>query len=206
MLKSTTKSLTEGRIILASSSPRRREILQNLGIKVEIIPSTFDENLNRSNYKCHGDYVVDLATHKVQEVYDKLKEINDSKTTLIVGADTIVTQGDLIYGKPKDKNDAIEMLSSFNGKKLIVFTGVCLKTPKKEVKFWDSTEVKFGNISEDQIRAYVDTEEPLDKAGGFGVQGVGGCLVEKINGDFYTVVGLPLYSTIKHLNELFAEA
>ncbi|XP_001608096.1 dTTP/UTP pyrophosphatase [Nasonia vitripennis] len=206
MLKSTTKTLLEGRIILASGSPRRREILQNLGIKAEVIPSTFDENLNRSNYKSHGDFVADLAAHKVQEVFERLKEAKDSKASLIIGADTIVTQGDTIYGKPKDEEDAFDILSNLAGKTHTVFTGVCLKTPKKELKFWESTEVTFGHVTEQQIRAYVETGEPLDKAGGYGIQGIGGCLVEKVNGDFYTVVGLPLYSTIKQLNNLFCEA
>ncbi|XP_058799422.1 dTTP/UTP pyrophosphatase [Phymastichus coffea] len=205
MLQSTTKSLLEGRVILASGSPRRREILENLGLKIEIIPSTFDEKLNRSNYKNHGDFVADLAAHKVQDVFKRLKENSDSAVSLIIGADTIVTKGNEIYGKPTDKKDAFTTLSFLAGKTHTVFTGVCLKTLEKEVKFWNSTEVTFGNISMDQINAYVETGEPLDKAGGYGIQGVGGCFVEKINGDFYTVVGLPLYSTIKHLNNLFCE-
>lgn len=81
------------------------------GLKIEIIPSTFDENLNRNNYKSHGDFVADLAAHKVQEVSERLKESHNPNASIIIGADTIVTKGDVIYGKPTDKKDAFETLS-----------------------------------------------------------------------------------------------
>ncbi|XP_076636627.1 dTTP/UTP pyrophosphatase [Colletes latitarsis] len=203
MLQQTVQALTTNRIVLASGSPRRYKIIKKLGINVEVVPSVYDENLNSSMYKNYGEYVQDLAKYKVQEVYDRLSG-DPIQPSLIIGADTMVTMGDIIYGKPKNESHAFEMLSSLANKEHIVYTGVCLKTPKTEVNFYDSAIVKFGDISKEQIEAYIQTGEPLDKAGGYGVQGLGGCLVEKINGDFYTVMGIPLYSMTKRLNELFS--
>ncbi|XP_016908059.1 probable bifunctional dTTP/UTP pyrophosphatase/methyltransferase protein isoform X2 [Apis cerana] len=180
------------------------EILMKLsfeGINVEIVPSMYDENLDRSIYKNYGEYVQDLAKYKVQDVYNRLQDV--IPPFLIIGADTIVTMGNIIYGKPKNKHHAFEILSSLANKEHIVYTGVCLKTSKKEVNFYESTKVKFGDISEEQIWTYIKSGEPLDKAGGYGVQGLGGCLIEKIDGDFYTVMGMPLYSLTKQLNEMF---
>lgn len=202
MFEQVVQVLTAGRVVLASGSPRRYEIMKQLGINIEVVSSTYDENLDRSAYKNSGDYVQDLAKYKVQEVYDRLKE-DVTPPSLIIGADTLVTMGDVIYGKPKNNLHAFEMLSSLANREHIVYTGVCLKTPKKEVNFYESTKVKFGDISEEQIWAYIKSGEPLDKAGGYGVQGLGGCLIEKIDGDFYTVMGLPLYSLTKRLNEMF---
>ncbi|XP_043605243.1 probable bifunctional dTTP/UTP pyrophosphatase/methyltransferase protein [Bombus pyrosoma] len=202
MFEQAVQVLAAGRVVLASGSPRRYEIMKQLGINIEVVPSTYDENLDRSAYKNSGDYVQDLAKYKVQEVYDRLKE-DVKPPSLIIGADTLVTMGDVIYGKPKNNLHAFEMLSSLANREHIVYTGVCLKTPKKEVNFYESTKVKFGDISEKQIWAYIKSGEPLDKAGGYGVQGLGGCLIEKIDGDFYTVMGLPLYSLTKRLNEMF---
>ncbi|XP_012286552.1 uncharacterized protein LOC105703049 [Orussus abietinus] len=202
MIEPTIKALSGGRIVLASGSSGRREIMRNLGVNVEIVPSLFDENLDRNNYKGHGEYVQDLAYHKVLYVFNDLK--NDSvPPSLIIGADTLVTMGDIIYGKPKDSTDAFRMLSSLANKEHIVFTGVCLKTPTTEIKFFNSSKVRLGDVSEEQISAYVKTCEPLNKAGGYGIQGIGGCLVEKIEGDYFTIVGIPVYLLIKHLNKLY---
>ncbi|XP_015110259.1 probable bifunctional dTTP/UTP pyrophosphatase/methyltransferase protein [Diachasma alloeum] len=204
MLEPTVQAILSSRVVLASGSPRRQEIIKNLGINAECIPSTYDENLDRKKYKSHGEYVQDLAYFKVQEVFQRLK--NDQRPPeLIIGADTIVTMGETIYGKPKDKADAFRILNNLKNKEHEVFSGVCLKTRNKEVKFFESAKVTFGDISEEQIRAYVATGEPMDKAGGYGIQGIGGCLIKKINGDYYTVMGMPLYSFIKHLNQLYSD-
>ncbi|XP_048515487.1 dTTP/UTP pyrophosphatase isoform X2 [Athalia rosae] len=235
MLESTREILSVRGFILASGSPRRKELIENLvrqhtstwyfsvfvikshgvtrcvkalmkvenstGLNPEIVSSRYDENLDRNDYKSHGDFVQDLAYFKVMEVYDRLKNDNE-KPFLIIGADTIVTIGAQIYGKPKDSSDAVRMLSILAGQTHTVYTGVFLKTMFKEVKFFEKTDVKFGDIKIEQIEAYVKTGEPLDKAGGYGIQGVGGCLVESINGDFFTVMGLPLFKLTKHLNEI----
>ncbi|CAD1480137.1 unnamed protein product, partial [Heterotrigona itama] len=173
------------------------------GINIEVVSSMYDENLDRSTYKNSGEYVQDLAKYKVQEVYNRLKE-DAISPSLIIGADTMVTMGNIIYGKPKNNSHAFEMLSSLANKEHVVYTGVCLKTPKKEVNFYESTKVKFGDISEEQIWTYIKSGESLDKAGGYGIQGLGACLIEKVDGDFYTVMGLPLYSMTKQLNEMFS--
>ncbi|XP_054000898.1 dTTP/UTP pyrophosphatase [Hylaeus anthracinus] len=203
MLQQTMQTLTAGRIVLASGSPRRYEIIKKLGINVEVVASVYDENLDRCAYKNNGEYVQDLAKYKVQEVYDRLKG-DPVPPSLIIGADTLVAMGDTIYGKPKNESQAFEMLSSLANKEHTVYTGVCLKTPKKEINFYESAKVKFGDISKEQIQMYIQSGEPMDKAGAYGVQGLGGCLVEKINGDFYCVMGMPLYATTKRLNELFS--
>ncbi|XP_066597277.1 dTTP/UTP pyrophosphatase isoform X2 [Prorops nasuta] len=182
MLEPTKQSLAGIRVVLASGSPRRREIISKLGINAEVIPSLYDETLDRSEYVNHGVYVEDLARYKVREVFERLK-FNHKQADLIIGADTLVTLGDEIYGKPKDKMDAFNILTRLSNKEHIVYTGVCLKTPLSELVFHELTLVKFGDITKEQINAYIDTGEPLDKAGGYGVQGVGGCLVEKINVD-----------------------
>ena len=202
MFEQVVQALAAGRVVLASGSPRRYEIMKQLGINVEVVLSMYDENLDTLGYKNFGDYVQDLAKYKVQEVYDRLNT-DVTPPSLIIGADTLVTMGDVIYGKPKNNLHAFEMLSSLANREHIVYTGVCLKTPEKEVNFYESTKVKFGDISEKQIWAYIKSGEPLDKAGGYGIQGLGGCLIEKIDGDFYTVMGLPLYSLTKQLNEMF---
>ncbi|XP_012219916.1 dTTP/UTP pyrophosphatase [Linepithema humile] len=205
MLESTIQALTSGRIILASGSPRRHDIVKQLRISAEVIPSLYDENLDRSKYNGHGEYVQDIAKYKVLEVYERLKA-DPAPPSLIIGADTMVTIGDVIYGKPRNEKEAFQMLSSLANKQHIVYTGVCLKTPKIEMQFYESTKVKFGDISEKQIREYIKTGDPMDKAGGYGFQSIGACLVEKIDGDYYTVIGLPLYSLAKRLNQIFSNS
>lgn len=129
---------------------------------------------------------------KALEVADRLKS-DGNPPDLIISADTIVTLGSKMFGKPKKSDVAFEMLSELIGKSHRVYTGVVLKYKDEIVKFTESAEVTFGKANKDQIKSYVDTGEPLDKAGGYGIQGIGGCLIEKINGDYFTVVGLPLY-------------
>ncbi|CAD6230855.1 GSCOCG00006849001-RA-CDS [Cotesia congregata] len=203
MLEPTLHALSSLRVILASGSPRRREIIKNLGINVECITSKYDENLDRNKYSNHGDYVQDLAYYKVQDVFNNLKS-DSAKPSLIIGADTIVTLGDEIFGKPKDAADAVRILSSLANKEHVVYTGVCMKTMEKEIKFYQSAKVTVGDISMEQIESYVKTGEPMDKAGGYGIQGTGGCLIESISGDFYTVMGMPLYTLVKNLNQLYS--
>ncbi|XP_078053538.1 dTTP/UTP pyrophosphatase [Augochlora pura] len=206
MLEQTRQALATGRIILASGSPRRHEIIKQLGLlNTEIVPSSYDENLDKSTYTNYGKYVEDIAKYKVLEVYNRLKE-DPKPPTLIIGADTMVTMDNIIYGKPKDKSQAFEMLSSLANREHVVYSGVCLKSQKKEINFYESTKVKFGDISAEQIETYINSGEPFDKAGAYGVQGLGGCLIEKIDGDFYTVMGMPLYSITKRLNELFSNS
>lgn len=132
------------------------------------------------------------ALGKCLEVAERLE--NDEKLPeLIISGDTIVTLDGKVYGKPKKNEVAFEMLSELNGKTHVVYTGVVLKYKQQIVQFTEAAAVTFGNANEAQIRSYVETGEPLDKAGGYGIQGIGGCLIEKIDGDYFTIVGLPLY-------------
>ncbi|XP_071575163.1 dTTP/UTP pyrophosphatase [Temnothorax nylanderi] len=203
MLESTIQALASCRTILASGSPRRHDIVRQLRINAEVVPSVYDENLDRSRYEGHGEYVQDIARYKVLEVYERLKA-DPVPPSLIIGADTMVTMGDVIYGKPQNEAEAFRMLSSLANKQHVVYTGVCLKTPKAELQFHESARVKFGDVSERQIRDYIKTGDSMDKAGGYGLQGIGGCLIERIEGDYYTITGLPLYSLAKQLNRMFA--
>lgn len=133
------------------------------------------------------------AFGKCLEVSERLKNDEKVPDLLIIAGDTIVTLDGKVYGKPKINEIAFEMLSELIGKTHVVYTGVVLKFNDQIVKFTESTKVTFGKATTEQIQAYVDTGEPLDKAGAYGIQGVGGCLIEKIEGDYFTVVGLPLY-------------
>ncbi|KAI4486874.1 hypothetical protein M0802_012260 [Mischocyttarus mexicanus] len=202
MLKSTRQALASTRVILASGSPIRYQIIQKLGFDFEVIVSDYDESLDRSMYESHGEYVQELAKLKAYEVHKRIQN-DPNLPSLIISADTLVTVGDTIYGKPKDDTDAFHMLSHLAKEEHVVYTGVCLKMPEKEVNFYTSTKVKFGDLSENQITEYIQTGEYLGKAGGYGVQSLGGCLIESISGDFHTIMGMPVYFLTKHLNEMF---
>ncbi|XP_058455166.1 dTTP/UTP pyrophosphatase [Malaya genurostris] len=205
MLKPILNQLATKRVVLASGSPRRQELIQNIGLSaVTLCPSTFEENLNKSDYT-FGEYVAETAYHKVLEVYNRLSVSEDpsQRPDIVVGADTMVTMDGKMYGKPKTPEVAFQMLSELMGRQHIVYTGVVIKYHDKEVKFTEACTVSFGKATPEQIQAYVDTGEPLDKAGGYGIQGAGGTFVEKIDGDFFTVVGLPLYRISVELCKLF---
>lgn len=156
------------------------------------MPSLFEENLNPKDFPDFPSFVEATALGKCLEVAERLK--NDEKPVdLIIAGDTIVTLNQKVYGKPKKSEVAFEMLSELIGKSHVVYTGVVLKYKDQVVKFTEAANVTFGKANAAQIQSYVDTGEPLDKAGGYGIQGIGGCLIEKIDGDYFTVVGLPLY-------------
>ena len=156
------------------------------------MPSTFEEDLNPKDFDNFSAFVEATALGKCLEVSERLK--NDEKVPdLIIAGDTIVTLDGKVYGKPKKDEVAFQMLSELNGRSHVVYTGVVMKYKDEVVQFTESTKVTFGKSSAEQLQSYVDTGEPLDKAGGYGIQGVGGCLIQKIDGDYFTVVGLPLY-------------
>lgn len=181
------------RIILASNSPRRREILSQLGIQFEVIPSKFEENASNMNPE---DMVMYLAEEKAMSVAKNIKE-----EAFIIGADTIVYQKE-VMGKPKDNEDAARMLKNLSGVFHTVITGISVvHTPSlKKVTDYEKTLVKFKNISDDEIQAYVKSGEPMDKAGAYAIQGIGSLLVEKIEGCYFNVVGLPVYRLSKILD------
>lgn len=177
-------------IILASNSPRRRELLKQIGVEFKVIPAEVEEDEGKEKGKSPVEVVKNNALLKAQKVAEMVLE-SDS---LIIGADTIVVLDGRIIGKPKDERDAINILKKLRGKYHYVFTGVAvLETP--EMRFLVSTvksKVKMRDYSDEEIIRYVATGEPMDKAGAYGIQGKGALLVEKIEGDYYNIVGLPL--------------
>lgn len=185
-------------IILASKSPRRKELLENIGIKPLIIVSDADENIDESNPE---ELVKKLSHIKAQAVYDKIKADNAiglNEDDYILGADTVVYADKEILGKPKDKEDARRMIKMYSGAYHSVYTGFSLiSSDGKIVSDYCETKVYVYDMSDDEIEEYISTDEPYDKAGAYGIQGLFGKYIEKIDGDYNNVVGLPV-SKIVH--------
>lgn len=171
------------KFILASGSPRRKEILKNAGYEFEIMTADADETLPENITP--EEAVLYLAQLKGDAVAKKADFV-------VVSADTVVAFDGAILGKPKDEKDAERMLKLLSGKTHSVFTGVCIQNKDKKVTFYVQTLVEFYELSEKEISDYVLTKEPMDKAGAYGIQGKGAVLVKKIDGDYLNVVGLPL--------------
>lgn len=173
-------------LILASGSPRRRLLLESLGLKFEVIPPLNEEKMSLWEEPRH--LAESLAQQKAREVKARVD------TSIILAADTIVVKDAEIMGKPRDREDAIEMLQRLSGGSHQVITGVCLidMAGNREILDTENTTVIFRQLSELEITRYVDSGEPFDKAGGYGIQGLGALLVSSIEGCFYNVVGLPL--------------
>lgn len=173
-------------IILASGSPRRKEILENANLKFDIIKSEIDEVIlpDESPYQV----VMRLAFEKSVDIASKY---NDK---LVIGADTVVSLDGKILGKPKDKKDAINMIKSLSGKTHQVITGISLINLDANKKIIDYvvSNVKFKDLSQQDIVDYIQTNESMDKAGAYGIQGYGAMLVEEIQGDYFNIVGLPI--------------
>lgn len=183
------------KIILASNSPRRQELLKGLDLNfsVKTIPNideTYPETLK-------GEEIPLFLAEKKAEAYKQIMEDD----TLIITADTIVWHKDRVFGKPKDKEDALEMLKSLSDDIHTVFTGVCVMSNCKKSTFVVASEVKFSKLSDEEISFYVDKYKPFDKAGSYGVQEwIGYVGVEHISGSFYNIMGLPvqrLYQELK---------
>jgi septum formation protein len=178
--------MTDRRIILASASPRRRELLGLLAIPFEVIPSAYEEGMPER----HPDpaaLAVHLATEKARDVAGSRSE------EWVLGADTIVALDDRLYGKPTGEEDARRMLRELSGNTHQVLTGVCVIAPDgTERTLFASTDVRFRELLETEIAAYVATAEPMDKAGAYAIQGKGGIFITGIRGDYPNVVGLPI--------------
>ncbi len=186
------------RIILASASPRRKELLEQAGIAFEIQIGNAQECITKEE---PGEIVEELSLAKAQKVAEEV-----TGDAVIIGADTIVAKDREILGKPKDAADAHRMLALLQGTKHQVYTGVTLIQKKGERQivraFHERTDVFMSPMCDDEIEAYIATGEPFDKAGSYGIQGRAGIFVEKIEGDYYNVVGLPvsrLYHELKRL-------
>lgn len=190
------------KFILASASPRRKEILKNIGLDFEVIVSEADENIENADSISADLYVQELALIKASAV---AKKISKSKKALIIAADTIVTLDDNILGKPRDEEEAFLMLKALSGRAHDVYTGLCVmrisdgKASCRNVK----TEVVFKELTDEKIWEYIKTKEPMDKAGAYGIQGLGALLIEKINGDYHNVVGLSVSALSDLLEEEF---
>lgn len=186
------------KIILASASIRRQELLKRLTDEYEIIVSNFDEEKMEFNGDC-GCYVMKLSEGKALDVCK-----NIDTECVVIGCDTIVSFEDKILGKPKDEKEAFDMLKLLSGNSHQVYSGVTLvnSVSGKIVKDYVCTEVKFAELSDDVIRKYIEKEEYKDKAGAYGIQGYGGVFVEEIHGCYYNVVGLPLNKLSKMLVEM----
>jgi septum formation protein len=177
------------KIILASSSPRRIELLKGLGLKFEILPANIDETISTSPSPVA--IARQLAVQKAFAVQQKINR-KEFTNTLIIAGDTIVILGKKILGKPTTKAEAIKMLTRLSGKTHLVITGLCILKGKKKVVGHEITKVTFQKLSKRTIRKYVNTGEPMDKAGAYGIQGKAALLVKKIEGDYFNVMGLPL--------------
>ncbi|EIW57973.1 Maf/Ham1 [Trametes versicolor FP-101664 SS1] len=224
------QKLVGKRVIMASNSPRRREILQTFGLAPEVVPSTFEETLPFGGFQDPHEYPVATASHKAVEVYERLvTEDPDDAPDLVIAADTVVLTHPLpglssiprfedeapfpqdILEKPIDKDDNMRMLLDLNGGVCEVVTGVSIVFPVLEAPGYkiksieERTLVYFAENDRHVLEAYVGSGEGSDRAGGFAIQGLGGLLVSKIEGDYNNVVGFPATSFFKFLDLLIEE-
>lgn len=194
------------KVILASASPRRQELLKQIGMDFVVMPSSSEEKAESS---VPSLLVRELSARKAMDIYERLPQ-EDKKTALVIGADTVVAFEGRIMGKPAGRKQAVEMLSCLQGNTHQVYTGVTLicgmereKEPCK-VSFYEKTDVTMYPVSNEEIESYVDTGEPMDKAGAYGIQGRCAAFIKEIKGDYNNVVGLPigrLYQEMKNMQE-----
>lgn len=175
------------KIILASASPRRKELLEQLNIGFDIVVSHTDEIITKTE---PAEVVVELAGQKAEAVSKQVTE------GIIIGADTIVASQGEIMGKPKDIQDAFRMLNQLQGNTHTVYTGVSVFKKKnnewERFAFYEATQVMFYPMLKEEIDYYIKTKEPMDKAGAYGIQGAGAAYIKAIKGDYNNVVGLPI--------------
>jgi septum formation protein len=181
------------RFILASQSPRRKQLLEWAEMDFDIIVHETDESFPAS--LSPAEAAMHIAKQKAEAVLNDLPE-----SKIVIGADTIVVLENEIIGKPVDRNDAIKILTRLSGKEHHVITGVCITNGKKQESFSDTTHVQFYPLTREQIEFYVDKYKPYDKAGAYAIQewiGVTG--IKSVNGDFYNVMGLPVSRVVQAL-------
>lgn len=208
------------RLVLASASPRRRELLSQIGLEFTVMPSTKEENAKTTEA---GALVQELSRQKAVDIWEQLsggqgqnpdadqEQISEETQEpnlngkqqpelLVVGADTVVCCEGKILGKPHSREAAAEMLTALQGRNHEVYTGVTLYSQSETVTFFECTQVEFYPMTEVEISEYIDSKEPMDKAGAYGIQGLGARFVKGIRGDYNNVVGLPvgrLYQELK---------
>lgn len=179
------------KFILASASPRRKEILENAGFVFDIIVSDADENITEN--LTPSETVEELAKRKALSVWE------ENKDAVVFGCDTVVAVDGKILGKPKDDDEAFYMIKMLSGKVHTVSTGVCICDSDKMSVFSNTTEVEFYPLSDETIRSYIATGEGKDKAGSYGIQGYGCVLIKEIKGDYFSVMGLPVSESARVL-------
>lgn len=208
------------RLVLASASPRRRELLSQIGLEFTVMPSTKEENAKTTEA---GALVQELSRQKAVDIWEQLSggqgqnpDADQEKISeetqepnlngkqqpelLVIGADTVVCCEGKILGKPHSREAAAEMLTALQGRSHEVYTGVTLYSQSETVTFFECTQVEFYPMTEVEISEYIDSKEPMDKAGAYGIQGLGARFVKGIRGDYNNVVGLPvgrLYQELK---------
>lgn len=208
------------RLVLASASPRRRELLSQIGLEFTVMPSTKEENAKTTEA---GALVQELSRQKAVDIWEQLSgdqgqnpdadqeqiseetqepNLNGKRQPelLVIGADTVVCCEGKILGKPHSREAAAEMLTALQGRSHEVYTGVTHYSQSETVTFFECTQVEFYPMTEAEISEYIDSKEPMDKAGAYGIQGLGARFVKDIRGDYNNVVGLPvgrLYQELK---------
>jgi septum formation protein len=182
------------KVVLASSSPRRRELLNLIGIAHEVRPANLDESMRpRETPRRHAER---LARDKASAVAMRDPDL------ITIAADTIVVINRKVLGKPVDKEDAARMLAMLSGREHTVITAVAVSRGKKLRSAIEEVKVKFRRLREEEIEAYIATGEPMDKAGAYGIQGFGATIVERVEGDYFAVMGLPLVRLIGLMREV----
>lgn len=185
-------------VILASGSPRRKELLELIGVEFNIITSNKEEIITSTNPE---EVVKELSMMKAEDVAERV-----SGPAVILGADTVVAHGGRILGKPKDAEDAVNMIRSFAGDDHYVYTGVCIirkeaDGTEKKISFAEGTRVTVYPMTEEEIKRYVASGEPMDKAGAYAIQGLFAPYIKGIEGDYYNIVGFPIAGIYQRLKE-----
>ncbi len=191
--------MNSNNIILASASPRRSELLSQVGIEFEVIPSNIPEE--PLDGESPAQHVIRLSFEKASEVIGRV-----GRESWVIGSDTVVIIDDEILGKPEDRADAISMLKKLSGREHRVITGYSIinSSSGKDIKKSVDTAVKFKRLTDDEIKGYVDSGEPMDKAGAYAIQGLGSFMVEGIIGSYSNVVGLPVCQIVNDLEKVGA--
>jgi septum formation protein len=190
----TQQKIEQLNVVLASQSPRRRQLLDLIGIRHDVKPADIDETVRAGEFP--EQYAERVAREKVEHV------AKQNGNALIVGADTIVVIDDVILGKPRDVDDAARMLRMLSGRSHTVMTAVAARHQGRTVSGVEIVDVTFLPLDDDSISRYIATGEPMDKAGAYGIQGYGATIVRRIDGDYFAVMGLSLVRLVAVLREL----
>ena len=182
-------------MILASNSQRRQEILKDAGFNFKVMTSNIEEISDKENI---SERILDIAERKLEQI------AKDNANEFILAADTVVELDKNIFGKPKDREEAFKFLKILSGKVHKVITAYVFKNISKNILIREVviSEVKFFDLDDETINWYLDTGEPFDKAGAYGIQGYGRVLVERINGDYYSIMGFPISNFLKNLRKI----